>query len=143
MSERTKSRPPASTRRYVFRFVLTMAFYLATLFLAEFLIEDRGVGGVAAAILASLPGLSFAGLIWAFGALIVEEKDEFYRLLYVRQGLIATGITMTAAAVWGFLEKYYIVEHVEAYWWPTIWCFGVGIGAIANKLKYGTFGEAR
>ena len=64
-------------------------------------------------------------------------------MLYVRQGLIATGITMTAAAVWGFLENYFIIDHIEAFWWPTLWCFGIGIGAISNKIKYGTFGEIR
>ena len=90
-----------------------------------------------------LPGLSFAGVFWIFGALILEEEDEFYRLLYVRQGLIATGVSFTLAAVWGFLETYEQVEAVAAFWWPTLWCVGIGIGAIANKVKYGTYGEIR
>ena len=96
-----------------------------------------------ARIVALLPGLSFAGIVWVFGGLIVEEQDEFHRMLYVRQGLIATAISFTLAAVWGFLETYKIVEPVAAFWWPTIWCFGIGIGAISNKIKYGTFGEIR
>ncbi len=137
-----KSRAPA-THRYLTRMALTMAFYLITLFMAEHFIEQRGVTGALAVLLALLPGLSFAGVIWIFGALIVEEKDEFYRLLYVRQGLIATGVSFTLAAIWGFLETYKIVEPVAAFWWPTIWCVGIGIGAIANKIKYGTFGEIR
>lgn len=132
-----------ATHRYLLRMALTMTFYLITLALAEFWIDERGVSGPIAVVLATLPGLSFAGVIWIFGALIVEEKDEFYRLLYVRQGLIATGVSFTLAAIWGFLETYKIVDHVAAFWWPTIWCFGIGIGAIANKIKYGTFGEIR
>jgi hypothetical protein len=128
---------------YLTRMAITMAFYLITLFLAEHFIEERGVTGPLAAGLALLPGLSFAGVIWVFGALIVEEEDEFFRMLYVRQGLIATGIAFTLAAIWGFLETYDIVEAVAAYWWPTIWCFGIAIGAIANKIKYDTFGEIR
>lgn len=132
-----------ASHRYLVRMALTMAFYLITLFLAEHFIEDRGVVGWLAAFLAFLPGLSFAGIIWIFGGLIVEEQDEFFRMLYVRQGLIATGISFTLAAVWGFLETYNIVEPVAAFWWPTIWCFGIGIGAISNKLKYGTYGEIR
>lgn len=129
--------------RYLTRMALTMAFYLITLFMAEHFIEDRGLDGPIAVFLALLPGLSFAGVVWIFGALIVEEKDEFFRMLYVRQGLIATGISFTMAAVWGFLETYKIVEPVAAFWWPVIWCFGIGIGAVSNKIKYGTFGEAR
>ncbi len=134
---------PSASRRYLTRLALCMAFYLVTLFMAEILIEDRGVDGPLAALLAFLPGLAFAGVVWVFGALIVEEKDEFFRLLYVRQGLIGTGIAMTAAAVWGFLETYGIVQPVAAYWWPTIWCFGIGVGAVFNKVKYGTYGEIR
>lgn len=129
--------------RYLARMAVIMAFYLITLFMAEHFIEDRGVTGPLAVVLALLPGLSFAGVIWIFGALIVEEQDEFYRLLFVRQGLIATGISFTLAAIWGFLETYNIVDPVAAFWWPTIWCVGIGIGAVANKLKYGTFGEIR
>ncbi len=132
-----------ASQRYLARMAIVMAFYLLTLFLAENLIEDRGVAGTLAVIVALLPGLSFAGVIWIFGGLIVEEQDEFYRMLYVRQGLIATAISFTLAAVWGFLETYKIVEPVAAFWWPTMWCFGLGIGAIFNKIKYGTYGEIR
>lgn len=132
-----------ASHRYLVRMALTMAFYLITLALAEFWIEERGVSGPIAFVLATLPGLSFAGVIWIFGALITEEQDEFYRLLYVRQGLIGTGVAFTLAAVWGFLETYKIVDHIAAFWWPTLWCFGIGIGAIANKIKYGTYGEIR
>ena len=137
----TKASPPA--RRYLGRLAATMGLYLGSLFLAEYVIEDLLITGPIAAICAAIPGLAFAGVFWIFAALIVEEKDEFFRLLYVRQGLIATGVTLTIAAVWGFLERYFIVEHVEAFWWPTIWCFGLGIGAIFNKIKYGEFGEVR
>ncbi len=129
--------------RYLARMAIVMAFYLLTLFLAENLIEDRGLTGPLAVIIALLPGLSFAGVIWIFGGLIVEETDEFFRMLYVRQGLIATAISFTLAAVWGFLETYKIAPPIEAYWWPTMWCFGLGIGAIFNKIKYGVYGEIR
>ena len=132
-----------ASQRYLTRMAIVMAFYLLTLFMAEHFIEDRGVTGAMAAMLALLPGLSFAGVVWIFGALIVEEDDEFMRLLYVRQGLVATGVSFTLAAVWGFLETYNIVEPVAAFWWPTIWCIGIAIGAVTNKLKYGTYGEIR
>ncbi|NVE95263.1 hypothetical protein [Altererythrobacter lutimaris] len=132
-----------AAHRYLLRMALTMAFYLITLAVAEHFIDGRGLTGPLAAFLAFLPGLSFAGVVWVFGGLIVEEQDEFYRMLYVRQGLIATGISFTLAAIWGFLETYRIVDPVAAFWWPTIWCFGLGVGAIFNKIKYGTYGEIR
>ena len=132
-----------ASQRYLTRMATVMAFYLITLFLAEHFIEDQGATGPLAVLLALLPGLSFAGVVWIFGGLIVEEEDEFFRMLYVRQGLIATGVSFTLAAVWGFLETYLIVESVAAFWWPTIWCLGIGVGAVLNKIKYGTAGEIR
>ncbi len=132
-----------ATHRYLLRMALTMAFYLITLAVAEHFIDGRGLKGPWAAFLAFLPGLSFAGVVWVFGGLIVEENDEFYRMLYIRQGLIATGISFTLAAIWGFLETYGQVDPVAAFWWPTIWCFGLGVGAIFNKIKFGTYGEIR
>lgn len=92
-------------------------------------------------MLAALPGLAFASIFWIFARLVVEERDEFLRLLYIRQLIVATGLTLTAAAVWGFLETYLPVAHIKAFWWPTIWCFGLGIGAVYNKLTMGTYGE--
>lgn len=134
---------PKAAHRYLGRMAIVMAFYLVTLFLAEHWIDNEGLTGPLAVFLALLPGLSFSGVVWIFGGLIVEEKDEFYRMLFVRQGLVATAISFTLAAVWGFLETYDQVEPVAAFWWPTIWCFGLGIGAIFNKIKYGTYGEIR
>lgn len=140
---RKREKPPSASHRYLGRMAIVMAFYLVTLFLAEHWIDNEGLTGPLAVLLALLPGLSYAGVVWIFGGLIVEEKDEFYRMLFVRQGLIATAISFTLAAVWGFLETYKIVDPVAAFWWPTIWCFGLGIGAIFNKIKFGTFGEIR
>lgn len=127
--------------RYLIRIAVAMVLYLGSLFAAEILIEDRGLSGAPAYMLAALPGLAFAAVFWIFVRLIVEERDEFFRMLYMRQMLVATGITLTAAAVWGFLETYLPVPHVKAFWWPTIWCFGLGIGAIYNKVTMGTYGE--
>ncbi len=127
--------------RYLVRISLAMVLYLGSLFAAEILIEDRGLSGWPAYMLAALPGLAFAAVFWIFVRLIVEERDEFFRMLYVRQLMVATGLALTAAAVWGFLETYMPVPHIRAFWWPTIWCFGLGIGAVYNKVTMGTYGE--
>ena len=134
-------RKKPEARRYMLRLALAMAIYLASLYAAEILIEDNGLSGWPAYMLAAVPGLAFAAVFGIFARLIVEERDEFQRLLYVRQGLVATGIALSAAAIWGFLETYLPVPHVEAFWWPTIWCFGLGVGAVYNKLTMGSFGE--
>ncbi|WAT16817.1 hypothetical protein OZN62_07635 [Aurantiacibacter sp. MUD11] len=128
-------------KRYLLRIVFAMALYLTSLFAAEWLIEDRGLSGVPAYALATVPGLSFAAVFWIFTRLIIEERDEFLRLLYVRQVMVATGLTLTAAAVWGFLETYTPVPPVAAFWWPTLWCVGLGVGGIFNKVTMGSWGQ--
>ncbi len=139
MFARFRKKPEAL--RYLVRIAIAMTIYLVSLFAAEIFIEDRGMTGWPAYMLAALPGLAFAAVFWIFTRLIVEERDEFLRLLYVRQMLVATGLCLTAAAVWGFLETYLPVPHIAAFWWPTIWCFGLGVGAIFNKVTMGTAGE--
>lgn len=134
---------PAAAKRYLLRIVIAMALYLGSLAGAKYMIDVRGFSGPMAFAFAAIPGLCFAAVIWIFGALIIEERDEFFRLLYIRQALIATGLSFTGAAIWGYFEQFQLVPHVTAYWWPLLWCFGIGVGAVFNKVKYGTFGEIR
>lgn len=132
-------RSPAH-RRYVWRVAAAMAGYLVTLFAAEYFIDDRGLAGPGAWLLALLPGLSVAVVFWALGRLVVEEEDEYLRILLVRQVLIASGITMIVATVYGFLEMYGLVPHAEAFYLTWLFFIGLGIGAIVNKLTLGDSG---
>lgn len=128
-------------RRYLRRMAVAAAFYVATLFAGNYLIDHAGVTGPVVWLLALLPGLGVLGFIAAIGLLIVEEEDEFLRLLIVRQTLIATGIALSAATVWGFFEEFGLVAHVEAFWWAVIWFFGFGIGGAVNRVTMGAWGE--
>ncbi len=127
-------------RRYMKRVAVFTSLYVAAIALMSFVIRDGEPSEALRTFLAILPGLAIIGIFWAIGRLIVEEQDEFLRMLVVRQSLIATGLTMSAASVWGFLENAEIVLHVDAYWWAVVWFFGIGVGAIANRIQYGTWG---
>ncbi|MFB0612375.1 hypothetical protein [Aurantiacibacter poecillastricola] len=134
-------RKKPEAKRYLVRIATAMMIYLVSLAGCEWLIEGRGLSGAPAFALAALPGIAFAAVPWIFTRLIVEEQDEYLRFLYVRQVMVATGLTLTAAAIWGFLETYMDLPHVPAFWWPTIWCLGLGVGAIVNKVTMGSAGE--
>ena len=127
-------------RRYLARMMFAMAGYLATLFLAEYLIDDRGLNGPLAWIIALLPGLCVAGVFWAIGRLLVEEQDEYLRSLLVRQTLVATGFAMVVATIYGFLENYHLVPHVDAFYLAVLFFVGLGVGSIVNKLTLGDSG---
>ena len=132
----------APRRRYLVRLGISMAVYVVALIAGKYLVEREIVAGpVTVWLLALLPGLAVVGAFASIGLLIVETKDEFIRMLLVRQVLYATGITLSLATVWGFLEMYRLVEHVEAFWIAVIWLFSFGLSGLINKLTLGSWGE--
>lgn len=90
--------------------------------------------------MAVLPGLCVAGVFWALGRLLVEEKDEYLRTLLVRQILIASGITMVTASIYSFLEMYRLVQPAQGFYIVWLFFLALGVGGIVNKLTYGDGG---
>ncbi|MXP31068.1 hypothetical protein GRI94_18520 [Erythrobacter jejuensis] len=127
-------------KRYVKRVAVFSSLYLVSFGIFIFATKAADLGPWLRPFLAVLPGLAIIGIIWAVGRLIAEEDDEFLRMLVIRQSLVATGIALSAASIWGFLETADIVFHLDAYWWVVVWFFGLGIGAAANRIEYGTWG---
>lgn len=135
-----KSRNPAQ-RRYVLRVAVAMAAYLITLTVALRFVGSGAVTGPLAYLLALLPGLSVAGIFWAVGRLLVEEQDEYLRMLLVRQTLVATGFTLSIATMWGFLENFRLAPHVDAFYIAVLWFAGLGLGSCYNMLTLRERGE--
>lgn len=96
--------------------------------------DARSVTAYAAAI---VPALLIIGIFVAIGRYLIEERDEYLRMLMVRQSLIASGLALSVATVWGFLESFGLAPHVDAYWFAVIWFGGLGLGACVNKLTLG------
>ena len=91
--------------------------------------------------LAIAPAIPVIGVFWAVMRFIVEEKDEFIRLLIVRQCLVATGFCLTIMTVWEFLQNFELVPLGNGGFGAAFfWFMGLGIGAIYNKLTMGTAG---
>ncbi|HEX6604324.1 MAG TPA: hypothetical protein VF027_05535 [Sphingomicrobium sp.] len=133
-------RSPA-IRRYTLRLAVLMAAYLVTLFIAVRAIRADAVSGPAAYALAIAPALPVIGVFWAVMRLLVEEPDEFIRLLHVRQCLVATGFCLTVMTVWEFLQNFDLVPPGNGGFGAAFfWFVGLGIGGIYNKLTLGTAG---
>ena len=129
-----RRRSPAM-RRYTYRLAIAMTAYLVTLFLAVTLVRKGDLTGPLAWLLALLPGLCIASVFWVFGRLLIEETDEYQRMLLVRQSLIATGITLSVVTAWGFLETFGLVAHVDAFYIAPLWFIGLGLGACWNAAS--------
>jgi len=71
---------------------------------------------------------------------LVEEQDEYVRMLMVRQVLWASGFALSLATIWGFLESFDLAGHADGYYIVIAWFFGLGVGGVANKLTLGEGG---
>jgi hypothetical protein len=133
-------RSPA-LRRYFVRIMVLMTIYLVVLFSAVTAFRANAVSGPAAYALAVLPALPIIGVFWAVMRLLVEETDEFIRMIHVRQALFATGFCLTIMTVWEFLQNFDLVGPGNGGFGAAFfWFVGLGFGALYNKLTIGTAG---
>ena len=123
--------------RYNWRVIWLSLLYAAFLIPAVYGFKHQLVPRSLAYLVAVLPALPIVGLFLATGRYLVEEQDEYVRMLRVREMLWAMGFTLSCATIWGFLDNFGLVGHVDAYWIVVLWYFGQAIGAIANKLTLG------
>ncbi len=137
----TRYKSPAM-RRYVIRIAVLMSFYLITLFGAVYAFRHELVSGPAAYLLAILPALPVIGVFWAVMRLLVEEPDEFIRMLQARQALVATGFCLTIMTIWEFLQNFDLVAPGNGGFGAAFfWFVGLGVGALYNRLTVGSTGD--
>ena len=98
-----------------------------------------GGHGAVAYLTAIAPALPIIAMFVALGRYLVAERDEYVRLLMVRQTLIATGLALSLATVWGFLESFDLAPHIDSYFIAVVWFGGLGFGACVNKLVSGRY----
>jgi hypothetical protein len=127
-------------KRYNIRVVWLSLVYAAFLIFAVYGFKHGMVVGPASYLVAILPALPIISIFAAIGRYLVEEQDEYVRMLMVRQTLWASGFTLSVATIWGFLDNFKLVGHIDGYWIVVVWFVGLGIGAIANKLTLGEVG---
>ena len=120
--------------RYDRRVIVLSLIYAVFLLAAVWLFKHHMVTGAAAWVIAILPALPICGIFAAMGFYLVEETDEYVRVLMVRQTLWASGFALSIATVWGFLESFELVGHTASYWVSVLWFGGLGLGALANCL---------
>ncbi|WP_231462952.1 hypothetical protein [Sphingomonas sp. URHD0057] len=125
-------------KRYNWRVLWLSALYAIFLIGAVYGFKHRLFAGPSAYLAAILPALPIVGIFAAMGRYLVEEQDEYVRMLMVRQSLWASGFALSVATVWGFLENFNLVTHVDAYSIAIVWFFGLGVGSIMNKLTLGS-----
>ena len=122
-------------RRYTRRYLVLLLFYIAVVSGVAFWFSQGGPQGRHRYAVAVLPALPIIGVIAAMGAFLVEQEDEYLRMLMVRQSLIAIGFTLIVTTIWGFLETFALVPHIPADAVFILFCVGQIPSAIACNLR--------
>jgi xanthosine utilization system XapX-like protein len=131
----TGTRSPAA-RRYTRRFMTAMSVYVFTLLGAVSALRYlRPTGGLAYA-LAIAPALPLIAAIGVIGLYLREETDEFQRAIQTEAALWATGGMMAIATVWGFLEMFGLVPHVDSWCAFPIWSVLLAPGQLLARRRY-------
>src|SRR5436190_19245114 len=127
----------AAWARYNWRVVILSALYAAFLISAVYGFKHQLVPSALKYPVAVLPALPIVGIFAAMGRYLVEEQDEYVRMLMVRQMLWASGFALSCATIWGFLDNFGLVGHADGYYIVIAWYFGLGLGGVFNKLTLG------
>lgn len=131
-----------ATRRYLIRMAILMSLYIVLIFAAGWIFRHTTIAGIPAYALAIAPALPIIGVFWAVMRLLVEEPDEYIRMLQVRQCLFATGFCLTVMTVWEFLQNYDLVPPGNGGFGAAFfWFIGLGLGAFYNRMTMGTVGS--
>ena len=134
------SRSPAA-KRYNVRVIWLSLLYALSLLAATYGFKHHLLNGGLAYFAAILPALSIIGIFGAMGRYLVEEQDEYVRMLMVRQTLWASGFSLSVATIWGFLESFDLVGHIPAFYISVLWFGGLGLGSAMNRITLGSSGR--
>ena len=112
-------------KKYRIRATLFMAAYIAVNVAAITGAFDnmKSPGTWAFSLVVAAPVI---GHIWTF-LIWMRDSDEFVRTLAAKRFIVATGVTLAIASIWGFMELYAKAPHVSAAMvYPLLWAaFGL------------------
>jgi len=124
----------AAQRRYNRRVVLASIVYSVLLLGEQYALRYAHLGVATNYALAALPALPIIVIFLIIGRYLVEEQDEYLRMRMVRQILWATGLTLAATTLWGFLEDAGL-PHLPMFYVAVAWFAGLCIGGCIVKVR--------
>lgn len=129
------SKLPPYMRRYTVRLLLFMTSYVliltGSLAVARNGSEHAPYTLIGLALISAFPVI---GVFWAIFRLLVETDDEYQRLLFAKQTLLATALTLIIVTIWQFLEVYDVLP-VGPQWMAAIWFGMLGIAGPIVRLR--------
>jgi hypothetical protein len=127
-------------RRYRQRSMVGAAAYIATTAVATLVIPDNAPPSAGPIALSIVAGAGVLVWIWATARYLAELDDEYLRVLQVRGMLVATGVTLGITSMWGMVELFTTTPRMPVFFVFPIWCLGMIVGGLVNKLTVGDAG---
>ena len=129
-----------ATARYMRTHIALSVAYVGLVMLASHFVPDEARPSPSVILWALLPGLVVIGWIWNMGRFYMQLEDEYLQLLEVRKALVATGLTLAIAGGWGLVELFAQVPRLPVFFIFPIWCIGLVVGQVVNRLTMGDGG---
>jgi hypothetical protein len=123
----------AAERRYNRGAILASIAYAVLLVGEQYALRYAHLGTAANYALAVLPALPVIAIFALIGRYLVEEQDEYLRMRMIRQILWATGLTLAATTLWGFLEDAGL-PHLPMFYVAVFWFGGLGVVGCVIRL---------
>ena len=131
----TAAKMPVYVRRYTIRVMLFMASYVVILISSLAFARSGTVHAQIILVgLALITALPIIGVFWAVYRLLIETDDEYQRLLFAKQTLLATAFTLIIVTVWQFLDVYRVVA-AGPQWMGVIWFAMLGVAGPIARWK--------
>ncbi len=100
-------------RRYIVRFLSAMAVYAAIFFTARPFGSHYASAPLRVAIALGL-ALAVIAAIVSIGLYLIEEADEYQRMVKAQEVIWATGLTLAATTMWGYLAVMQLARDLPA-----------------------------
>ena len=123
-------------KRYNTRLRTLLAIYVVALLAVVWTFKHLPPQGALRYGLAIAPAVPLVGMIWAMGRYIAEETDEFKRLVTIQSLLWATGLTLSFATIWGFVEDFTGYGRMPLWWMFLIFLFLMGLARPFVSRRY-------
>jgi hypothetical protein len=125
-----------SWRRYMLRFGLAMAAYVAILAPVDYVAHHGLLPGKPWLYLVAIaPAIPVAAVVLIVLRYIQEEEDEYQRMLNIRAYIAATGLMLTVVTGWGYLQDFAGLPRISLSHVFVLFCVCQGLTTGWTRLR--------
>jgi hypothetical protein len=128
------SRP--AWRRYMVRFTAAMATYIAILLAVDYAARNGMMPPKPWLYLAAVaPAVPVAAVVVIVLRYLLEEDDEYQRMLSIRAYITATGLLLTVTTSWGFLQDFANLPQISLHHIFVLFCVCQGVTTVWIRAR--------